>query len=111
MAARRRRDDVRPTQLAEKAGLNLRVVKLVSLILSLLFVTHLLGCGWRLLAGSEWGLAGGTWLSEYALHTALHAPSGSDAGPAPLGGDTDSGRPMLLDEYVQCLLLSLSVLL
>ena len=94
------------SQLAEQVGLNPRVLALVRLILSLLFLTHLLGCAWRVLAGEDVGSGSNTWLGDYNVQTS----PGPEGDGTPLGAD-DGWLPKLVDEYVQCLLLSLSMLL
>ena len=81
--------------LAEQVHLNLRVVSIFRLLLLVMYMTHLLGCGWRLLAGVESNAGTDSWLADL--------------------GDRHTNAPgnhrVAIDQYLDCLLMSISMLL
>ena len=78
---------------AEAFNFNLRYLSLARLIAALVYLTHVLGCVWKLVASAAEATGGSSWL-QLAM---------DDGG----GG----GGGSLIEEYTTCLLFSLSMLL
>ena len=80
-------------QVADAHVLNLRVVSILRLLCILVYMTHLLGCGWRLLAGLEAKAGSASWLDDV----------GED--------QLNVLQQDVMDQYLNCLMLSLSMLM
>ena len=89
--------DEKMVSAAEAVGFNLRALELFRLVFALLYITHFLAFAWRLVAGAEWRdgresfLANSDLLEQY--------------------GGALEGNAFLVETYVECIMLSISLLL
>ena len=97
-------------ELAESIHLNLRILQLVRLLTIVIYVMHLLGCAWRVVAMASERETGSSWL-QLAIETHYHRDHDGGRLDDHVEGDNAALASIdVWEEYVLCLLFSLAML-